>query len=699
MEFMNPAGAPLLAKVRHIIRNHGVAELTRRGVARCLHAVRSTAQAFRTRVASAALVRLPKRIVPVVFPPCDAPTVSIVIPVFNERQCVNACLLVLRRAWGPIPAEVIVVDDASTDDTPSLLQACSGIRVVRRERNGGFATACNSGAAVARGRYLHFLNSDALVTRGWLEPLCERLDRDRDTGAVVSQLRNTDGTIAEAGAIVWSDGQATNYGRGASPGDPRYDGPRDVDYGSAASLMVRADLFAEAGGFAENPDPYYEDADLCFELRARGNRTVYEPRSVVVHLGGVSYGSNRRRDAIASQERSRAAFATKWRQTLAGHQPPDPSKADAAARRLCGRPRVLVVDERVPFDDRSAGAQRIRWIVSLLRERKCDVIFGSMDRRAYAPYAQRLRQEGVLVLCGFGRAAVERLRDAGMRIDAIWLCRPGPAAALGATVREAFPHARLVYDTVDLHYVRLQREEHVLHRPTGWESMRDLELRLARDADRVVVTSDAERAVLEAGGIANASVVPVIQARCSAAPPPWSARSGIVFTGNYSHAPNEDAVAWLCAEIMPAVWQEMPDLRLTIAGADPTLRVERLASERVTVTGFVADLDALLARQRLFVAPLRFGAGIKGKLVQALANGLPIVTTRVGDEGLSLPPECAVVADAAQELARGILLAYGSESLWNAFSRCALAEAERFTPAAVLPALVDLLPSDDVLRE
>src|SRR5581483_4218322 len=259
----------------------------------------------------------------------------------------NACLKALAAAHdAAIPTEILVVDDASTDATEQLLAACEGIRVVKLQKNVGFVGASNAGAGAARGRYIHFLNNDTIVTDGYSRALLDTFDSDSQVGAAVSQLLYPGGRLCEAGAIIWDDGHGWNYGRGDSPHDWRYRTVRAVDYGSAASLVVRKDAFDDVGGFDASFAPaYYEDADLCFKLRQAGWPVVYQPHSVVYHREGSTYGSNVRKDANILQNAHRLAFTEKWREELSRHFSPNRRNVDVAARRLAGAPTMLIADE------------------------------------------------------------------------------------------------------------------------------------------------------------------------------------------------------------------------------------------------------------------------------------------------------------------------------------------------------------------
>lgn len=619
---------------------------------------------------------------PIAFPGSEHPVVSIVIPAFDQWRYTNACLNALLASHDPaIATEIVVVDDASTDRTGELLATCRGVRTVRLERNSGFAAACNAGAAAARGTYLHFLNNDALVTNGWEAPMLQTFAQDERVAAVVSQLRDQGGRISEAGGVIWSDGQGWNYGRGGSPRDWRYRSPRDVDYGSGASLMVSAEAFRRAGGFDLTFAPaYYEDVDLCFRLRAAGGRIVYQPCSVVSHAEGATYGSNANAEARAAQERSRQVFAQRWAGTLREHFAPDPRNVELASRRLSNA-TMLVVDEHVPFVDRDAGSRRIAFLIDLLRERGWRVLFASLDGSEYEPYSATLRSTGVDVITGFGPRAVATMKRKNVRLDAAWLSRPDPAERVLASLRREFG-VPIVFDTVDLHYLRLEREARVRGRETKWRAMRRREFALAREADVTVTGGSSECALLRAEGIARAFDFPVIEPLPPAPLAGWHDRRGIVFLGNYAHAPNVDAAKWLCEAIMPIVRRRLPDVDLIVAGADPTRAVRALAQPHVEVAGYVADAAALLARARVFAVPLRFGAGTKGKTVYALAAGIPVVSTTVGAEDVFTAGEYDDTPDDPERFAERIVEVYEDRAHWERLSAAGRTIAARFTPDA-----------------
>jgi GT2 family glycosyltransferase len=270
-------------------------------------------------------------------PPAQGlPTTSIIIPVFNGWRHTAACLAALRRTLPQgFGGEVLVVDDASTDETPDrlaqLVKQDGRLRVLRNASNSGFIDTCNRGAKVATGEFLVFLNNDTVVLPGWLPPLLHACGQFAHAGAAGGKLLFPDGRLQEAGGIIFRDASATHFGRGEADATQELFGHvREVDYCSGALLATRRSLFEELGGFDSLYRPgYYEDVDYCFRLRQKGFRVYYQPESVVVHLEGASSGTDPSSGMKQHQATNLGRFRERWRDVLESHPPrPTPFERD-----------------------------------------------------------------------------------------------------------------------------------------------------------------------------------------------------------------------------------------------------------------------------------------------------------------------------------------------------------------------------------
>jgi GT2 family glycosyltransferase len=302
-----------------------------------------------------------------VFPSASRPAVSISIVTHGAERWVWRALTAVLDHTEP-PYEVILVDNASPRGMVRRLQSdVENVRLVLNETNRGFGPANNQAAALAAAPFLVFLNSDALVHDGWLSFLRQRMESGPDVGAVAPRLLNLDGTLQEAGALLFGNGYTQFVGFGDDPAKPSYRFLREVDYASAACLMVRARAFAEVGGFsAEYAPAYYEDVDLCLELRRRGYRTVYEPRAVVTHVRGASGDPEL---AKRLWLRNHPIFFARWKEFLAARPEHTPEDGDprlrAGARDAPALGRILLATRKFPGPPPAGdprAAELARWL-------------------------------------------------------------------------------------------------------------------------------------------------------------------------------------------------------------------------------------------------------------------------------------------------------------------------------------------------
>jgi GT2 family glycosyltransferase len=627
-------------------------------------------------------VRPPKVSIPLRLPASDTPVVSIVVPVHGHVELTETCLLSLQASPPETPFEVVVVDDASPDDTLEVLGHAEGVRVVPLNRNVGFVRACNAGIRVARGDAVLLLNNDTIVLPGAVDALVRRLLDHDDVGVVGGQLLYPDGALQEAGGIVWDDGRAWNVGRDQDPDRSMFGHVREVDYCSGAALCVRAELLRRLGGLDERFAPaYYEDTDVCFAARAAGWRVLYEPMARIVHLEGRSHGTDTLSGTKRYQERNRRLFAQKWAAVLHEQHPFDPDHVLRAMQRRAPS-TIVVVDHTVPTFDRDGGSMRMYQLLRILRGDDHDVIFVPSNGALEEPYTRALQELGIHVVGGEGDVApllVELLVALGDAVSVVILSRRDVAAHFLPLVRAASPDVPIVFDTVDVHFLREEREAELLDDADAREratAMRQVEEQVMRNADLTLVVSDAELEIIrnEVPGV-EVAILPNVHA-AHPTPGGFHDRDGIVFVGSYQHPPNVDAVLWFVDAVLPLVHERLPEVTFHVVGSGVPESIRLLASPRVAIEGWVPDLTDVYARARVAVAPLRYGAGMKGKVVDALAHGVPVVATAHGTEGMPEDVTRLVdVADDAAGLADHLIRLLTDEAAWT--------ERHQAGPAAV----------------
>src|SRR5216110_1651761 len=242
-----------------------------------------------------------------------------------------------------------------------------GVVYLRNATNSGFITSCKRGAEAARGKYLVFLNNDALVRPGWLTALLDTFAEQPGTGIVGSKLIYPDGRLQEAGGIIWRDASGWNYGKFDDPEKPEYNYLREVDYCSAAALMIRKSLFQKLGAFdAKYAPAYYEDTDLSFKVRKAGYKVLYQPLSEVIHYEGVTGGTDLATGTKKHQDINRSTFAETWAAELITK----PANGDVAfmSQAPPGRKNILVIDHHIPVPDKDSGSLRMFQILKLLHQ-------------------------------------------------------------------------------------------------------------------------------------------------------------------------------------------------------------------------------------------------------------------------------------------------------------------------------------------
>jgi GT2 family glycosyltransferase/SAM-dependent methyltransferase len=600
----------------------------------------------------------------VVFDSSGDSLVSVILVTFNRAELTYQCLQALKGS--NVPLDLIVIDNASSDATAALLERVENARVIRNSTNVHFVRAVNQGLQYVRAEFTLLLNSDAVLTPSALTNLLHALRRRPHAGAAGPRLVFPDGTLQEAGSIVRSDGSTTGYGRDLDPFAEEFRHMREVHYASAACLLVRSEVLREIGGLDEAFAPaYYEDVDLGLQLLRVGQPTIYEPTATVFHVESASSSPTEAQERISG---NRDKFVKKWRSVLDSHPRPDDKSAMMARNALRG-PTVIVVDDRLPLSARGAGYPRmLEMLRAMARIGLRVTFFPLLDRTKFQPLADHLQDKGIEVLC-----EPESLEDVLARpesgYDFVLISRPHNAASTFDVVRTKLPNATLVYDAEALYY---RRDSAMVQLGFASLSEREIaarkgaEINALREADILLAVSAGEADLIRMESGRFSVTVCKTAISVTPTPSPFERRRDILFVGGFqsSPSPNEDAIVDFTRRLWPAIRTRLPHARLLIAGASPPPAVRNLEGEDVHVLGYVDALQTLYDRVRVFVSPLRYGAGTSLKVLDAMANGAPVVTTTAGADDLMTEPRPVMVAVSDEDLVAQLVALYSDPNLW-----------------------------------
>ena len=595
-----------------------------------------------------------------------SPTISIVIPVYNQLRITLRAIRSILQAGAQQSFEIIIVDDCSEARISTILGAVAGIRYIQQPNNSGFIASCNNGANAARGDYLVFLNNDTHVLPGWLDELHRTfIDRPK-AGLVGSQLIYPTGALQEAGGILWSDGSGWNYGRNDDRLAPQYNYLRPVDYCSGASIMVPRLLFNELGQFDSHYSPAYaEDADLALQVRKAGYEVLYQPQSKVVHFEGVSSGTDTATGTKSYQVQNLKKLFQRWQNELSSHRP---NAVEPELERDRGvSKRVLFLDATTPTPDRDAGSVVIYQFMKIFLKIGYGVSFVPVDNLlAVDSYTEDLQRMGVECWHHpFISSVDDYLAKHGKKFDLIFMYRAPHAARHLDAVRMYAPQAKVVLNTVDLHFLREERQAQVESSETRFKMAQVLkkrELSVMQSTDATILLNKSEvELIRELAPTVKTFMLPLTQ-DIPGCRRPFSERKDIVFIGGFNHLPNVDAVKYFSTEIMPLIRELLPGVRFIVVGSNPPEELSQYACKDIEIRGFVANLAEVFDICRVSVAPLRFGAGMKGKIVTSLSYGVPCITTTIGAEGMGLSHgRNILIADDAVTCAQAVVDVYNSE--------------------------------------
>ncbi|MEG2428591.1 MAG: glycosyltransferase [Clostridium sp.] len=601
----------------------------------------------------------------------EMPKVSIIIPVYNQIQYTYLCLASILEHTQDVSYEIIIADDVSTDATEHLSEFAENITICRNKENQGFLKNCNQAARAAKGQFIMFLNNDTQVTERWLSALVELIESNPDMGMVGSKLVYPDGRLQEAGGILWSDGSGWNYGRLDDPDKAEYNYVKDVDYISGAAILLPLKLWKQIGGFDERFAPAYcEDSDLAFAVRKAGYRVVYQPLSKVIHFEGISNGtdvngSGLKRYQVENSEKLKEKWSDEFAKQCVNTGNPNPFRA---RERSMGKKMILVIDHYVPTFDKDAGSKTTYQYLKMFLKKGYTVKFVGDNYLHEEPYTTALEQMGIEVLYGaeYLTGIWDWLDKNGSEISIAYLNRPHIATKYVDYIEE-HTDIKIIYYGHDLHFLREFREYEL----TGDEAKKresdywkSIEFTLMHKAAVSYYPSNVEAEAIRAIDHTihvKAITAYVYETFLENLNRNFAKREGLVFVGGFAHPPNADAVLWFAKEVFPLIREKL-DVTFYIVGSRVTDEISALEQpdNGIIVRGFVTEeeLSELYRNCKIVVVPLRYGAGVKGKVVEAIYHGAPIVTTSVGSEGIPGVEDVLLIEDTPERFAQAVIELY-----------------------------------------
>ena len=616
------------------------------------------------------------------FPYFEEPEVSVVIPVYNQIHYTYACLVSILENTPDVSYEIIIADDVSTDATRELSRYAENVVICRNETNQGFLRNCNNAAKKARGKYIMFLNNDTQVTPGWLSSLVDLIGSDPSIGMVGSKLVYPDGRLQEAGGIIWSDGSGWNYGRLDDPDKAEYNYVKDVDYISGAAILLSRKLWNQIGGFDDRFAPAYcEDSDLAFEVRKAGLRVVYQPLSKVIHFEGVSNGTDvngtgLKRYQVENSRKLREKWAEEFKKQCVNTGNPNPFRA---RERSQGKPVILVVDHYVPTFDKDAGSKTTYQYLKMFLKKGYVVKFLGDNFLHEEPYSTILQQMGVEILYGpeYQAGIWDWIMKNKDEIDFAYLNRPHIAVKYVDFLKQN-TDIKIIYYGHDLHFLREYREYELtgdIQKKRDSDYWKSIEFSLMEKAAAAYYPSYVEEEAIHAVKPelpVKAITAYVYETFLENIDMDFAKREGLLFVGGFAHPPNADAVLWFAKEVFPLIREKL-DVTFYVVGSKVTEEIRALEQpgSGIVVKGFVSEeeLAALYADCRLVVVPLRYGAGVKGKVVEAVYNGSVIVTTSIGAEGIPEAGDIMRIADEPEDFAGAVVSLYNDPAACAAMCR------------------------------
>ena len=614
------------------------------------------------------------------------PEVSIIIHGINDLKMILNCLYAIEKYNQNISKEVIVINEDTANQ--EYLEKIKGIILINNEDSNGLTQAINHSIEKAKGKFIYLLDSHVLVQENYLSSLIEVLNTKENVGAVGSKIISAENTIIEAGNLVFENSEIIELGKSDAIDAPQFNFVRKVDFCTGSLLFSKINQKGDLNLLNENFSlSCFAVADLCLKLKREEDlNTYYQPLSEVICFNN-SFKTTTNNDKVD--------FANHWNSYFTNKKNVKSEKTNYRCHYKI--PNFLFLEENMPKPDQDSGSRRFMEILKILQRNGHHIVlavkhFDETKDSDYIPYFQNA---GVEICRDYVNAqnkiinVEHQVVNALSYVDVIWIFRPLGFNHWYNLINGKINGQKIIYDMVDLHYLRLERENNYIDVVT---KEREKEINFFKEkeyagmniSDAVISISDEEKNTVSENGVKKDKIFTVsnIHKPVENVPLSFSEREGLLFIGGYNHLPNIDAVKFLHAQILPLVWAKNNQIKIFILGPDfPADLKEKYHSDRFQILGYQETVDFWFENSRVFVAPLRYGAGVKGKIGQALEFKLPVITTGIGAEGMSLEDaKTALISDEnPQNFADKILELYDNENLWQTLHENSLLPLSKFS--------------------
>jgi GT2 family glycosyltransferase len=604
-----------------------------------------------------------------------SPQVSILIPAYGNPLYTLSCVASLIKQETTHAFDIHISDD--NPDDPFLAGYIARLESEHlyyhlNRQNLGFTRNINQAAARPESELIVFLNNDTYCHPLWLDQLVatyDRLVKYSRVGVIGSKVLHKNLLIQECGCLLDSDGIPDPLGRGKKAFDPQFSYLREVDFVSACSMLMKKDLFLELGGFDERFSPgYYEDPELCQRLKDKGYTNYVQPSSVLIHEEGASFGKDGFENVKAEKLNLFNSIHPKVRSINTSFQ---------------AKPRVLFIDAYLPMPDKGSGSIDAMAFIHYFHDRGYRITFYAQQHdRYFEKYTTSLESLGIEVLQNQFRPIETFLKEEAATIKLVFVSRFYQFDHFLPLIKRKLSHACLIYNTVDLHFLREEREAAIEDQfPAYLEHLQRLkkkELEYLSIADASIVISSYEYDLLQKIMPTVTSIYHVPQCRpFIGSKEPYASRNGLLFIGS-AHQPNVDALRYFQSELHPLLVQVLPDYHLSVIGQELHESLSRtsdtmlLKNPNISFLGFIENVTPIFDRSIAMIVPLRFGSGIKGKVIQAIQHSLPCIATDIGAEGLDLPPDSSVlIANTPTHIVEKIMKLTTDQHAWEKYSNLA----------------------------